>query len=191
VTALPFLAVDKSRGPHRDRLYVVWPDGRAGRSQIMLSYSSDKGETWSAPKAIDDPPSSSDRPRGPDSSMPAVGVNKDGIVGVSWYDRREASDNRAWRCRFSASLDGGEAFLPSIAVAEAMYLPEENHVPPTPPEILATLTRPSFSQAVFRYTGGDTAGLSVDAAGIFHVFWTDTRTGIAQIWTSAVRVDVL
>jgi hypothetical protein len=121
--------------------------------------------------------------------MPAVAVNKDGIVGVSWYDRREAVDNRAWRSRISISIDGGDTFVPSVAVSEAMYRPEENLVPATPPDVLASRARPSFSQAVFRYTGGDTAGLTVDAAGAFHVFWTDTRTQLAQVWTSVVRVD--
>jgi len=189
VTSLPFVAVDISTGPRRDRLYVVWADGRSGRSQILLSYSSDKGNTWSTPKAVDDVASGSERSSGPDSSMPAVAVNKDGIVGVSWYDRREAVDNRAWRSRISISIDGGDTFVPSVAVSEAMYRPEENLVPATPPDVLASRARPSFSQAVFRYTGGDTAGLTVDAAGAFHVFWTDTRTQLAQVWTSVVRVD--
>jgi hypothetical protein len=187
VTTLPYVAVDKSGGPHRDRLYVVWPDGRSGRSEILLSYSSDKGATWSAPRAVDDVVVASGHSSGPDSSMPAVAVNKDGVIGVSWYDRREAADNRAWRCRFSISVDGGETFLPSVGVSEALYQPQQNHVPAVPPDVIAALRRPSFSQAVFTFTGGDTAGLAVDATGAFHVFWTDTRTQIAQLWSSVVR----
>ena len=34
-------------------------------------------------------------------------VNHDGVVGVLWYDRREASDNLAYHARFAASWDGG------------------------------------------------------------------------------------
>jgi hypothetical protein len=51
--------------------------------------------------------------------MPTVAVNRDGVVGVAWYDRRDNPDNLGWWVRFRASRDGGETFLPSARVSEA------------------------------------------------------------------------
>lgn len=54
LSTFPALAADNSMTPFRDRIYMVWNDSYSGRSQIMLSYSGDKGKTWSLPKAIND-----------------------------------------------------------------------------------------------------------------------------------------
>jgi hypothetical protein len=40
-----------------------------------------------------------------------------------------------------------------------------------------------------QFNAGDYAGLAADAAGIFHPFWIDNRTGMQQVWTAAVTVD--
>jgi len=50
----PWLATDTSNGPHRGRVYVVWSrflysDLGFRQSTIMLSYSDDNAQTWSAP----------------------------------------------------------------------------------------------------------------------------------------------
>jgi hypothetical protein len=45
----------------------------------------------------------------------------------------------------------------------------------------------SISQ--FNLAGGHTAGLAADADGVFHPFWVDNRTGIAQVWTAPVTVN--
>jgi hypothetical protein len=119
--------------------------------------------------------------------MPAVTVNRAGVVGVSWYDRRESPDDQGWRSRFTASLDGGETFIGSVPVSEALYDPAENHVPPPTEAGQKANPRGAFSQFAFRYTGGDTPGIA--AGEDFHVFWTDTRKGIAQVWTSVVKVE--
>lgn len=199
VNSIPVLAVDSSGGPFRDRLYAVWPDVRSGRSEILLSYSSDKGKTWTRPMAVND-----DQPRpasgqGPDDFMPVVAVNPAGVVGVMWYDRRENPDNLGWWVRFAASLDGGETFRQSVRVSEAPHDLNGNK-----PMRLFTETRGGGNPHVgsrggslktevhldrFTFMGGDTAGMAVDAVGTFHPFWTDNRTGIAQIWTAPVTVQ--
>ena len=50
----PWLATDTSNGPHRGRVYVVWSrflysDLGFRQSTIMMSYSDDNAQTWSAP----------------------------------------------------------------------------------------------------------------------------------------------
>jgi hypothetical protein len=163
------LAVDRSGGPFRGRLYAVWPDARFDRrTQILLASSSDEGRTWSAPRVVSD-----DRPAlrtgdRPNHFMPMVAVNRGGIVAVSWYDRRDNPDNLGYWPRFSASLDGGTTWLPSVRVSTSANLVRDDK------EI--------------RFNSGDTAGLAADAGGTFHPVWIDNRTGTHQVWTASVGV---
>ncbi|MGC2745451.1 MAG: sialidase family protein [Candidatus Angelobacter sp.] len=195
----PVLAVDRSPGPFTDRLYAAWADIRSGRSQILLSHSEDKGKIWSTPIVIDDDRARPGVNAGPDDFMPSVAVNNKGVVGISWYDRRDSSDNLGWWVRFSASIDGGETFLPSVRAAKAPFALDNNQ---------ELLVFPALSGGGlpadwggggpletqlwigrFDYTGGDTAGIAADAAGIFHLFWIDNRTGVPQIWTNTISVS--
>lgn len=50
----PWIAVDRSGGPHDGRVYVVWArfvsdEGRFQQSTIEMAYSDDDAETWSRP----------------------------------------------------------------------------------------------------------------------------------------------
>ncbi len=81
----------------------------------MLSVSDDAGRAWSPPIVVND--DVRDAASGPDDFHPMVAVNNVGIVGVSWYDRREAPAALGWRARFAASVDGGETVVPSVPVS--------------------------------------------------------------------------
>src|SRR6266404_1147561 len=96
------LALDRSSGALRDRLYMVWTDFQSGGTNIYLSYSIDHGETWSDPLRVND-----DVNKGVDHATPAIAVNGDGVVGVAWYDRRNDSANKCFEISFAASVDGG------------------------------------------------------------------------------------
>jgi hypothetical protein len=163
------LAVDATPGPFRDRLYwVCWDEHNRN---IRLYYSSDRGEIWSPPVVLN---------RGTEPVQTAVvAVNREGVVGVSWYDGRE--DPRAYRggfaCQhiyFTASLDGGQTFLPDVKVSA------EENCPDTP----------ANGEAGRRWkAGGDYHGLAAAADGQFHLLWADSREGIYQLRTATVRVD--
>ena len=189
---IPVIAADRSSGPFHDRLYVVWTDSRSARAEVYLSWSRDRGQTWSLPKAVND-----DAPHvngaSPNDFHGAVAVNKDGIVGVSWYDRRENPDDLGWRQRFAASLDGGVTFSPSVAVSEALYDLSRNDPPAVNEKVERTVlsTGAKFMNPrwAFVNNGGDTGSIVADANGAFHAFWTDNRTGKAQLWTSIVTVE--
>jgi hypothetical protein len=82
------LAVDYSTGPHRGRLYMTWQDhddNPHGDDLIRLSYSDDGGLTWSNPVTVNDTPSNTFTDQ---AFEPAVHVNDDGVVAVSYYDFR-------------------------------------------------------------------------------------------------------
>ncbi len=110
---LPIITADASPGsPYRDRLYAVWDDVSTGASNIWLVASADRGRTWSPRVRVND-----NAPAPPDGPVdfrmtPVVAVNRNGVVGVAWYDRREECHAplleavlcrlHQWRCEFHA-----------------------------------------------------------------------------------------
>lgn len=197
-TPMPSLAVDETRGPFRGRMYLAWPDSRSGRCEILFSYSSDRGRTWSAPLKVDDDRSWGSGSEGPDDFHPVLAINPQGVVGILWYDRRQDQDNISWQPRFSASLDGGLTFLPSVRFRGAgMKIYQSRVVQLTsmaegganPPFRSGGPIRVSFGYASHELTGGETAGLASDPSGFFHALWIDNRTGVAQVWTARISVN--
>ena len=172
-----------------DRIYKVWNDYSRGRWRIVLATSTDRGATWSAPKPIDDQAPATHQ------YLPAVAVNRDGVVGVTWYDTRNAKTPRGSDQYFAASLDGGATFLPSVRVSTESSNPlgagNFNFTPLTfriPDDSGAT--RLTFLSAVGRWiNGGDYTGLTADPEGLFHPFWADSRTGTFQAMTARIRVE--
>jgi hypothetical protein len=194
--AIAYVAVDKTNGPFRDRIYVVWPEFRGGRSEIWLSHSADRGNTWTSPRRVsDDIAFDMQAPwKGPHDVSPALAVNRDGVVGVFWYDRRD-NPTRGYWSRFTASLDGGETWLESKRVSEkpfsepdalmwdVRYRSERPHES-TRDRLISLAFGPSAKLA----RTGDTSGLTADASGKFHPVWIDDRTGAWQAWSSSVDV---
>lgn len=187
------LAVDQSNGPFRDRIYVVWEDRSSDRSQVKLSFSTDKGKAWSHPRLIDDDVARQvgDTIHGPDDIHGVVAVNPQGVVGVMWFDRREFTDNLGWAVRFRASLDGGETFLPSMKVSNLDYDPGRGeHVYLFGgSEGLNVQSTNTLSIPWFVFHGGHTMGLTAAADGRFHPLWIANPTGVPQLWTSDITVD--
>jgi hypothetical protein len=126
---LPILAADISpRSRYRDRIYMVWDDVSSGQSTIWMRYSSDGGRTWTQRKVSDAPAPPPGTPADR-RSVPAVAVNDDGVVAVSWYDRREDPARQCWKTYFSASLDGGDTWLPNTAVSRVASCPPKETAP--------------------------------------------------------------
>jgi hypothetical protein len=166
---LPGLAADAASPDYKDRLYLVWPDQSPTGKRVWLARSQDRGGTWSKPVLLSEQSEEVEAAKRYDSFLPAVAVNKTGVVGVMWYDSRGLpAKKRGWNIRFRASLDGGETWLPSVRVTDRDSL---------------------FEEAVKSTWPGDTAGLVADADGVFHAAWIDNRTGVRQIWTAAIRVE--
>jgi hypothetical protein len=178
-----FIATDRTDGPFKDRIYVVWGDRRSGHDKILFSSSSDKGKTWSHPIALSDDRGDVDR----DNFMPRIAVNRDGVVGVVWNDRHDSPDNYSYEQRFTASIDGGDTWLPSVRASSAPTDWKKNEDFALLP--YASPGNYSITVHKFNFTGGDTEGMEADAAGVFHPLWVDNRTGILQVWTTTVTVD--
>ena len=187
------VAVDASSA-YKDRIYVTWNDDRWGRLQPLLSYSTDRGRSWSTPRSLSDskPFVASDSTKGPHDTAPWIAVNKDGVVGAMWLDRRNYAENTGYDVRFSASLDGGDTWLPSVKVSEAPMRPRlvwEN----APYQFTFRANQDTISRRLgnpwWDFSGGDATFMTADAAGNFHPVWVDARTGVRQIWTTSVTVN--
>lgn len=189
----PSLAVDRTSGPFHDRIYAAWTDARNGRGEIRFARSEDKGKTWSSSLVISDNWPHDERGETPDAFMPTLAVNRNGVLGIMWYDRRDHPDNWGYDIRFSASLDGGESFLPSVLVSpggsSALQMKKAVLMAPLHPS-----AKPDGRiHAAFDWTyggdnGGDTAGLACDLDGIFHPLWIDRRFGLPQASTTRITV---
>lgn len=195
------MAADASDGPFLDRVYLAWSEVRDERQQIFVSYSPDQGRTWSDARLVSDDQSRPPPAKGPDNIMATVAVNADGIVGVSWYDRRDNPDNLGYYVRFSASLDGGDIWLPSVRVSEqpnVIMNPLDSDQTALLQAAPLRLTQPTDTtestldiliRAHTWVDGGHYAGLAASADGVFFPLWVDNRTGVKQVWTAPVRVQ--
>ncbi|MCG8319842.1 MAG: glycoside hydrolase [Cytophagales bacterium] len=192
----PSLAVDRSKSRFNDRLYLTWMDIRSGRAEIYLTYSSDKGETWSSPVRVNDDQWNRNTDPIKDHFLPAVSVNNKGIVCVLWYDRRNHADNLGYHVRCAVSINGGKSFLPSVTVSETSSEFGENKIP----DVIIDAIRGGNSFFPKDHTHlvyvlptghavGHTSGFAADAKGIFHAFWIENRTGKQQLWTTGIKVD--
>ena len=126
---LPIVAWDRTGGPHGDNIYIVWDQVSDGTSNIWFRRSTDGGRSWSDAMRLND-----NDPPGPGASLddrmiPAVEVNRDGVVGVAWYDRRRDDTRRCWELFFTSSSDGGETFAANVPVASAPSCPPPAHAP--------------------------------------------------------------
>lgn len=211
---IPDIAVDPGSAAFKDRVYVVWSDFRSGRLEVMLSYSSDKGKTWSREQVINDDRAAKDPlMNGPDNVTPVVAVNKDGVVAVAWYDRRDFEDDISWNIRMRASLDGGETWTPSVKVtdrpsvfggANETWIAQAGaggggggrggrggagDAERSGGAIVSLAGRLSY--ASFTFAPGHNGAFTADAAGGFHPAWIDYRNGMAQLYTATVRVNGL
>lgn len=178
----------------RDRLYLVWNDWRtdtgSGVWRVMVTASSDRGETWSEPRPVDP-----DAPEHAHQFLPVPAVSPAGVLGVAYFDSRGFLDLDGYHQRFTASLDGGESFLPPRRVSTEPSRPAEaaTHdrlVLQTIRDRQTGVLYLAFLSAEGRWPiGGDYMGLAADAGGVFHPFWTESRDGTFQVWTATVRVE--
>jgi hypothetical protein len=168
----PVLAADGSQGPNRDRLY--WLCNDRAFEYVYLHTSSNRGERWSDPIRVN-----RGSGRDPYVRTAAVAINRDGVLGISWYDARNdrAVYKGMYRCQelfFTASLDSGRTFLPEVKVSSGKNCPDT----------------PANGEAGRRWpAGGDYHGLAAAADGRFHVLWADSREGIYQLRIASIHVD--
>jgi hypothetical protein len=97
-------------------LYIVYAERVAGTNDegdIFLIRSLDGGVTWSNPVRVNDDPTFNDQ------VLPWMDVKPNGVIDITWYDRRNDPSDLNWDVYFTASLDGGLTFITNQQVNAA------------------------------------------------------------------------
>ena len=157
---IPALAVDRSNGAHRGRIYVVWADRRFGDPDILLRHSDDRGATWTDPIRVNDDPAGN----GADQFIPAVTVDERGRVHVHFLDRRDDPANLLYAVYQATSTDGGNHFGPNVKVSDG-----------------------SFEASAFGFVGD--YNQAATGGGRIHPVWSDGRAGDMDIFTRSVNLE--
>jgi hypothetical protein len=111
----PHLKIDKSGGPYDGSLYVAWTaDGLTNSitegTDIYFSHSTDGGATWSPAIILNN-----DTDPVTDQFFSNLTVSESGVLGLSWYDRRDDPNNVFTHYYMTYSLDGGATFVQDMA----------------------------------------------------------------------------
>jgi hypothetical protein len=101
---IPVIAVDATAGANAGKLYIVDYAWTGSFMRVQVIASTDSGATWSAPAGVAPP---SDRH---DQFFPWLNVSANGIVGVTWLDRRNDPSNVKYDAYGAASSNGGASF---------------------------------------------------------------------------------
>ncbi len=161
----PALGVDDGGGPYAGRLYASLYEWTGTQMRVVVIHSTDGGTTWSKPVPV--------APRGEthDQFFPWLSVSPTGLVGVSWFDRRNDPANIDYQAYAAISSDGGESFQPNIQLTTAFSNPYDTGY-----------------NVDFNFLGYY-AGNTWDGPNYFVAAWMDTSDGISsQDYVGGIRL---
>jgi len=164
------LDITNAESPNPNRIFwLTTGDAKDKVIGIYIQSSDDRGEKWTDPLRVDQ-----GNTNNADAQIPTIATNKDGVVGVTWFDRRNDPAGKCYDLFFAASLDGGKTFQPEVRVTSKSSCPD------TPPN----------KSAVQRWSyGGDYNGLVAASDGTFQALWTDGRADVFQLRTAQIKVS--
>lgn len=149
---------------------VAWADYREGVSRIYYALSTDGGASWST--------GLSGKPLLTENSLlanchhfhPQIIVNPDGIIGCAFYEFGPKPKTPLIDVIMAQSFNGGASFK---------HFTVTDH--PWDPMVDAPV---SLVNPIASFIG-EYFGLDASSKG-FYPLWTDTRTGIQELWTDIV-----
>ncbi len=114
----PQFAIDKSRLSTDGNLYLTWTavgiDQDDGNGlDVYFSKSTDGGKTWSKARVVND------NAKGMSNCQfySSIAVNEDGVLVLSWYDRRDDNTDNKTDYYMTYSFDGGKTFIHSFKIS--------------------------------------------------------------------------
>ena len=155
---MPFLANDAN-----GTLYLAWQDTRFGDRDVLFARSADDGKSWSEPTRVNDDPKGD----GHDQFFPALSVGPDGVIDLSWYDRRDDAEHKALDLYYSFSADGGASWSQNLRVTSVSSDPTKSH-------------HQNGNVFIGDYIDSDSA------PGAAHPVWVDTRNGVADVYSATI-----
>jgi hypothetical protein len=112
-----FLAIDRSGTATNNNIYMlasVVPPGRS-TTDVMFVRSTDGGQTFSAPRRINDDPVNPNKWHW----FGTLSVAPNGRIDAVWYDTRNAANNTDSQLFYSWSTDGGVTWAANVTVSNA------------------------------------------------------------------------
>jgi hypothetical protein len=163
---------DPTVAAYGDILLVAWSDYREGAARIYYVRSVDGGKTWSTPSGqrLDTATVPSDFHH----VMPQMVVDHLGVFGCVYYEFGPKPTKNLIDVVLSLSFDQGQTFGRDVLTDQ-----------PWDPTIDAPWARGDPNVTFI----GDYMGLDASSQG-FQPVWTDTRTGIQELFTTTVPADV-
>ncbi|MBX7154676.1 MAG: T9SS type A sorting domain-containing protein [Candidatus Kapaibacterium sp.] len=122
VQTLPQIACDKfTDSPYKGNVYCVWTAVGVSKDEgkgldIYFSRSTNGGETWLPAVVVNDDKTSNQTAT---QAYPTIAVNKNGVIGIAWHDRREDPSDINADYYMTYSFDGGKTFIKNFAVTNA------------------------------------------------------------------------
>ena len=114
---MTMLAVDNSDTNTSGSLYCTWADYSEGDADVFLAYSNDNGNSWDGPVRVNNDTVGN----GKDQFFPAVAVSADGLVHVTFYDRRNDENNTWLEYWWGISFDAGRTFPVNLCISDATF----------------------------------------------------------------------
>lgn len=152
-------------------LIVAWADMREGRSRIYYRRSLDNGVTWEG--------SDSGQPLLPNVSYgdmhcfhPQIASTQTGVIGCAFYTFGQEYGKYLIRVQLASSWDDGVTFTPFITVTDHSWDP--------------TVNAPAVHGDPAVHFIGEYFGLDAGEEE-FALLWTDTRTGIQELFNDVVN----
>jgi hypothetical protein len=119
VNDYPVIAIDNSSGRDSGRLYVA-DYTYAAHMEVEFALSRDGGLSWSRPVGVAGPSATHDQ------FFPWLNVSNDGVVGVTWMDRRNDPLNVSYEEFGAVSTDGGKTFSTNYQLAPQPSNPDND-----------------------------------------------------------------
>jgi len=112
------VATDRSRTSTNNNVYLlasVQPTGSSSGSDVMFVRSTDGGQTFSAPRRINDDPINENKWHW----FGTLAVAPNGRLDAIWLDTRNAVNDTDSQLFYSYSADGGNTWSPNVAVSNS------------------------------------------------------------------------
>jgi hypothetical protein len=148
---------------------VAWADYREGASRIYYALSGDGGASW-ATGPSGQPLLTGALPAGFHHFHPQIVADPGGVIGCAFYEFGPKPTTPRIDLVMAQSIDGGASFNRTTVTDQ-----------PWDPAVDAPV---SLVDPIASFIG-EYFGLDADARR-FHPLWTDTRTGIQELWTATV-----
>lgn len=158
---MPVLMTDKSKGPYRGCLYVVWADQRNGENDtdIWFIRSNNYGDNWSVPLRINR------NIPGKQQYLPWMAVDAvSGYIYILYYDRSDYDDLQT-DVYLAYSMDSGLSFK-NVKISETPFIPSDS----------------TFF--------GDYLNISAHK-GIIAPIWARMDNGKTSVWTAVIKHEEL